>query len=800
MTTLTTSEDGRGWVSSVKRSDRLEVGECCHRQAYVELEIPKLAKSVSKVTITTLSHDQGWSDDERTFGGTYERTYTFFDLAVATPECHERIWSFTFQRNLHARSEPHRHENVWDTESNDEARCVWLRSVRGGDSIQVFPMAMLQLWTNFVYEVEIKAEGSFQDEECSLLDQVAQRPTASSEFDIYNPLDESRRQTRILSLHPGAFEDPLFCSIQVISLDDSNHGAYESLSYCWGDGLAEKTIQLRSLETPERDNPTFEIAITANLYAALQHLRPESGPPRNLWVDAVCIDQANFRERSQQVAFMPSIYQKATRVVVWLGVSDSPPARRECFAPLKAIQERLRTRYGTSGTHTPEEIEQIESEVINAEITNMVDYTIQWNNCDFDWFKRTWVLQEISNARVAVFRCGSDEVTWPVISAVIRLLQAEKLGSALVRAASQPSNVLRSAIVPSIWFSIVRLEGHNRAHREETSSEGILEIIVKAHSLKATDLRDKLFALLQFADESMDVPNLPPIIAVDYSKPPVKVFTDFVRWWICTHRSLRILSAIHTLKSRSWQQLYYGQPPELAALGYPSWCFWPVGDDRMANATLGLSSEAPYRASGSTSPDIELISSPDTSTKSHILQLSGHRLCTIAKITPFPLWNPPQNHKELRDAFFRVFDPANYGRFVPTGVAGQDMTKLDEGVKDFLARHYTYHARGFNGPTPYLPCLSPCFFATNELSEGCYGLCPHNARPDDIVVMLYGGPVLYLLREIKSDHEGTTRGETGKDEKKLQFVGECFLQGYMKGQALTEVQEKGREKEVFNLI
>ncbi|KAI2464831.1 heterokaryon incompatibility protein-domain-containing protein [Annulohypoxylon bovei var. microspora] len=801
MTNLTIVENGRGWIASVKRSDRLEVGECCPRQAYVELQIPKLTGSVTRVTISTLSHDQGWSDQQDRYGGTYESTNTFFDLAVATPSCHERIWSFTFQKNIHARIEPHRHENVWDVGSSDKARCAWLQSIRGDDTIQVFPMAMLQLWTNFVYEVEIKAEGIFQDQETNLSSDNAQGSTGVDKLNIYKPLQESRRQTRVLSLCPGRFEDPLLCSITTISLDDPSHGEYEALSYCWGDVRTEETIQLReSLENPAH-GLTRGIAITANLYEALKHMRPESGPPRNLWADAVCIDQANFGEWSQQVALMPSIYAGAVRVVVWLGTSADLPMRHKCFSALQAIQERFRTRYDASRTYTPEERELIETEIINAEITNMVDYTIHWNLCDFDWFKRTWVLQEISNASTAVFRCGLDEVSWPIVSSVIRLLQAEKLGSALVRARSQPTNVLRSAIVPSIWFSIVQLGETSQGLQMKTSSEGILEILVKAHSLKATDPRDKLYALLQFGNESKDVANLPLIVKVDYSKTPVKVFTDFVRWWICTHQSLRILSSIHTLKSRSWQQMYYGEPLELETLEYPSWCFWPVGDDRIANATLGLSLEASYQASGSTMPEVEFINSPDALKNPHILQLTGHRLCTISKITPFPLWEFPDQPHELRDAFMRVFDPASYGRFVLHDVDDQDTKKLAEGVREFLARHYTYHARGFKERTPYVPCLSPCFFVADELGEGCYGLCPHNARPGDMVVMLYGGPVLYLLRESKLDPSGGKKDrERATDEKKHQFVGECFLQGYMNGKALTQIQEKGLEKEVFNLV
>lgn len=678
---------------------------------------------------------------------------------------------------------------------------MWLQSIRGGDTIQVFPMAKLQLWTNYVYEVAITVEGSFQDQESGLSNEIAhlQISPRVNKLDVYKPLQEAHRQTRVLSLYPGKFEDPLLCSITTISLDDPGHEEYEALSYCWGDLRTEENIQIRESLEDSQQGRTHDMAITSNLYEALKHLRPESGQPRNLWADAVCIDQANSTERSHQVASMPSIYAEATRVVVWLGKSADFPMRQKCFSNLHSIQKRFETEYDLSRTYGPEEKEQFESKIINAEIPNLIDYTLDWNSCEFDYFKRTWVLQEISNARTAVFRCGFADVTWSVVSSVIRLLQAEKLGTALVRAGSQPTSVLRSAIVPSIWFSIVQLGEASRGSQMMTS-EGILEILVKAHSLKATDLRDKLFALLQFSKESRDA-ILSPLVRVDYSKTPVRVFTDFVRWWICTHRSLRILSAIHTLKDRSWQQMYYGEPPELGAFGYPSWCFWPVGDDRIANSILGFSQDVPYQASGSTTPDIEFINSPDTLINPLTLRLIGHRLYAVSKIEPFPIWAFADQPNELRDAFMKVFDPASYERFVLPGTDDQDAQKVKEAVRDFLARHYTYHSRGFNGPTPYIPCLSPCFFVIEELGKKYYGLCPHNARPGDIVVVLYGGTVLYLLREVKPSSGTEIQGGGAiANEKSHQFIGECFLSQHMNGQALAKIQEKGFEREIFNLV
>jgi hypothetical protein len=64
------------------------------------------------------------------------------------------------------------------------------------------------------------------------------------------------------------------------------------------------------------DAKTFRVS--ENLYAALQALQvPETA--RNVWIDAICIDQTNLSERSEQVGFMRDIYKNAANgVVVWL--------------------------------------------------------------------------------------------------------------------------------------------------------------------------------------------------------------------------------------------------------------------------------------------------------------------------------------------------------------------------------------------------------------------------------------------------------------------------------------------------
>ncbi|KAK0639772.1 hypothetical protein B0T16DRAFT_338954 [Cercophora newfieldiana] len=90
---------------------------------------------------------------------------------------------------------------------------------------------------------------------------------------IYTPLNEQKKEIRLLSLNSGSGSDPIYCSLCIVSLHD--RPKYEALSYVWGPPEPSHLIRL--------DGQPFRV--TSNLYAALKRLRlPHSR--RTLWVDA----------------------------------------------------------------------------------------------------------------------------------------------------------------------------------------------------------------------------------------------------------------------------------------------------------------------------------------------------------------------------------------------------------------------------------------------------------------------------------------------------------------------------------
>ena len=116
---------------------------------------------------------------------------------------------------------------------------------------------------------------------------------------------------RLLRLMPHENKTaPIQCQLVNYSLQESGGGThlYEALSYVWGDPKETLLISIDKHDLP----------VTVNLHAALSRLRDRCFE-RIIWVDAVCINQADEKEKGQQIQSMAKIYGQANRVIVWLG-------------------------------------------------------------------------------------------------------------------------------------------------------------------------------------------------------------------------------------------------------------------------------------------------------------------------------------------------------------------------------------------------------------------------------------------------------------------------------------------------
>ena len=142
-------------------------------------------------------------------------------------------------------------------------------------------------------------------------------------------LTQPDNEIRILTLYAGLSSHPIRCTLQSRRLTtdtESNETHYEALSYSWGTDRASRSIEI--LDNQIRSAQPIHLMVRPNLHSALDQLRYRDRP-RDLWVDAICINQEDNQEKNLQVPLIPKIYSGAASVCVWLGptTQDSRLAR-----------------------------------------------------------------------------------------------------------------------------------------------------------------------------------------------------------------------------------------------------------------------------------------------------------------------------------------------------------------------------------------------------------------------------------------------------------------------------------------
>ncbi|KAI1324055.1 hypothetical protein F5Y16DRAFT_323227 [Xylariaceae sp. FL0255] len=140
----------------------------------------------------------------------------------------------------------------------------------------------------------------------------------------HQPL-KSSRAIRVLTLEPAKSPESIIkCSLGELDLDNITRSTrYEALSYVWG--ARKGTIPILC--------EGKEILVTPNCHDAMLQLRLRS-KQRRLFIDAICIDQRpdtpSRREREGQVKIMGIVYERASRVIVWLD-KIQPPSEQRLF-------------------------------------------------------------------------------------------------------------------------------------------------------------------------------------------------------------------------------------------------------------------------------------------------------------------------------------------------------------------------------------------------------------------------------------------------------------------------------------
>ena len=257
--------------------------------------------------------------------------------------------------------------------------------------------------------------------------------------------------------HRSTESDEILCTIKTFDVDKAP--SYIALSYSWGKPILLHTIRLNGRRYIIRENLfDFLKAFGASDIGQQNHC---------LWIDQLCIDQSNTRERNHQVSMMADIYRNGQFVISWLDRSCSEAFRYVATGHLSRDEKRVRT------------------------------ITVLSNQ----YFSRLWVVQEFLLANDVRFMCGDAWIHYTLLQRHAHALNWR-------------------------FPSIECYNAYNLIDsRKEllTSRTNLVDVLNHGSVLRCEDSRDQVYGLLGIVDSSQHVPE------VNYHDSIEQVYLDTIR-------------------------------------------------------------------------------------------------------------------------------------------------------------------------------------------------------------------------------------------------------------------------------
>lgn len=212
---------------------------------------------------------------------------------------------------------------------------------------------------------------------------------------------------------------------------------------------------------------------------------------RVLWADALCINQKNIEERSEQIKLMGLIYWKACRVQIWLGQDDDIEEPRRAKHAIRVIKRLAQVHLDALGTTAEDYKAYLEKLFHEPESITDSEWTALHRLLGRPWFKRVWVVQELGLSRESIFHCGELHFTGTELDEFISLLHRSKSFR------TKPHNLdLQMLLLGDNYWRACRGNVRLELGSDPKEAETFFDVLAKARGLKCTDPRDSVYAFL----------------------------------------------------------------------------------------------------------------------------------------------------------------------------------------------------------------------------------------------------------------------------------------------------------------
>ncbi|CAH0025122.1 unnamed protein product [Clonostachys rhizophaga] len=340
--------------------------------------------------------------------------------------------------------------------------------------------------------------------------------------------------------------------IRVANLADEAT-SYYAVSYRWGAPLLEGRFKTMTNDpiTSIQFNDSV-VKVTENLSDFLDQVKSDEKLKENeFWIDAVCINQSDPKERSHQVStMMARIYRSAACVIAWLGDADLHTER--AFGHLSKLAE---------STMLPPLSASVDfgSDQSSWKSTAKLFERTYWN--------RSWIIQELVLPEKVTVRCGKYSTDWSVLSKASHIISTGAWREFFYNQATGMESLgsdTKTVRIPQRNYGIPTiLKATKKSMATEHWTNVLLYTLIRSRDFEATNWEDKVYALMGLIEDSVDVGKMPllrPEFGVDCSAARTYLKTAIQLLRDC--EELLILSCV---EGRSFQKV------KINADTLPSW-------------------------------------------------------------------------------------------------------------------------------------------------------------------------------------------------------------------------------------
>ncbi|PNP74086.1 hypothetical protein FNYG_12602 [Fusarium nygamai] len=342
---------------------------------------------------------------------------------------------------------------------------------------------------------------------------------------LYKPLNPGTSEIRLLKIPPNPSSE---FELVTVSLDDEPK--YAALSYLWGDPekYGQVTIKGNTVKIPDNLASAFLCVLSDDSFRSQSHVR-------YLWADAICINQNDLDERSQQVQLMRRIFQRAHVTFAWVGPKDYSLA----FETIKTITKEIyeNTPRKNAPYKTKFDLEWLRrhpmlcidrgSDLPNNHLND--PWSAVADFLQHQYWQRVWIFQEIVLAEQLVFiSSGEANLSWSMLrdtpQSIISVARDKKPDFLPDTAWNLLSNPMSWGKLSWLFLA--------QARTKIPDPDGFKGWAVStfAANLQATDDRDYIYGLL-------GVSGIP--ITPDYSPKNTtsQVYTKYIAGWLKAART-----------------------------------------------------------------------------------------------------------------------------------------------------------------------------------------------------------------------------------------------------------------------